>query len=610
MPTIFQDYFETMSFDPPLDDQKTYEETFQQWNTSGVFQFESDGMRRWLAKLKPDCIEDIIAMVALYRPGPMDFIPDYIDIKHGKKDIQYMPDEVYSKLIKNYDKHTANQESKKMREDLEGFMDRTYGIPIYQEQLMRIVQSMAGFSLGEADLLRRWVGKKIKEIVDKLKWEFISRAKEHRWYKKETCEYVYDKMIAPAADYSFNKSHAACYAYIAYQTAYLKANYTIEFQAALLRSVEEDTDKLQEFIDEMKVQWIKIKPPCVNKSFAHMAAVDDAVRIGFLAIKGIWSGVAEDIENETRKNWEYDSLEDFLKRNRENINKKTMQGLTKSWALDMLADRKTILENLQQVLDYAEMSGQMNQSNSLFSSNDLDTELKFKKEYKTTRMEKLYMEHDKFKTFVSGHFFDGIYQYVKKKYNLISMFQDKKNYGKFKILGFIKDIRRVYKKWFFVVIEDISGQIEIFLENKMDFEKFDVIAVRWYKQYGRISINNIVKINLKELIEKIKEVGKHEPDQTVMKIRNKRFLSQQADTLKKEKDKKKKKKASNSKPKKDKKKTTKNAIPEFDLPDDISIIKKIMKIIKENKWSKKIKLGGETYSLSSEGIDMIEDICS
>jgi len=144
---------------------------------------------------------------------------------------------------------------------------------------------MAWFSLGEADLLRRWVWKKIKEIIEKLKKEFIQRAESYKRYKPETAQYVYEKMIEPAANYSFNKSHAACYAFIAYQTAWLKAHFPLEFHASLLRSVEEDTDKLSKFIDELKLAWFDILPPNVNKSFAHVAAVENSILLGFLSIK-------------------------------------------------------------------------------------------------------------------------------------------------------------------------------------------------------------------------------------------------------------------------------------------------------------------------------------
>ena len=165
LPDIFKKFFETMWFYPPLDDKKVYEEIFQKGNTSWVFQFESDWMRKWLRQLKPTNIDDIIAMVALYRPGPMDFIPSYIRRKHWEEKIEYLPNEIYNLLKEKYWEEIANQEREKITKDLSPFMDITYWIPIYQEQLMRIVQAMAWFSLGEADLLRRWIWKKIKEII-------------------------------------------------------------------------------------------------------------------------------------------------------------------------------------------------------------------------------------------------------------------------------------------------------------------------------------------------------------------------------------------------------------------------------------------------------------
>lgn len=165
-----------------------------------------------------------------------------------------MPAELKSIVRRKYDAETVKQEEKKLIEDLGPIMDMTYGIPVYQEQLMRMSQAIAGFSMAEADKLRKGVGKKIAELIEKIKKDFIKKAGEHRSYKPETANWLYEKMIEPAARYSFNKSHAACYAYISYQTAYLKAHHPIEFNAALLRSAEENTDRLALLIDEIKMQ--------------------------------------------------------------------------------------------------------------------------------------------------------------------------------------------------------------------------------------------------------------------------------------------------------------------------------------------------------------------
>ena len=219
LPQMFVDFFESTSFQPPLDDAFTMEKVFQSGDTTGIFQFESNGMRRFLIQLKPDSMNDLVAMNALYRPGPMEFIPNYIARKNKEEPVEYMTAELRKILIEKYGEEETDKENIRLVEDLSPIMNITYGIPVYQEQLMFIVQSMAWFSLAEADLLRRWVGKKKKEIIEQLKKEFTKRSKEYRNYKKETAIYVYEKMIEPAASYSFNKSHSVCYAMIAYQNA-------------------------------------------------------------------------------------------------------------------------------------------------------------------------------------------------------------------------------------------------------------------------------------------------------------------------------------------------------------------------------------------------------
>jgi DNA polymerase-3 subunit alpha len=209
----------------------------------------------------------------------MEFIPAYIERRHGRQEIEYLYPDLREELTRKYGAEVAEDERRKLIEDLDPIMKDTYGIAVYQEQLMFLVQAMAGFSLGEADLLRRGVGKKKKEIIEQLKKEFIERGKLFRAYKPETTTQIYEKMIEPAASYSFNKSHAVCYALIAYQTAYLKAHYPLEFYAALIRSVEEDTDTQSFYISEIQHHGIAVLAPDVNVSFNHVAAIDDAIRI-------------------------------------------------------------------------------------------------------------------------------------------------------------------------------------------------------------------------------------------------------------------------------------------------------------------------------------------
>jgi len=436
-------------------------------------------------------------------------------------------------LVEKYWKEVADQQKKQIREDLSPFMDVTYWIPIYQEQLMRIVQAMAWFSLGEADLLRRWVGKKIKEVIEKLKSEFIEKATKFKWYKEEVSRFVYEKMIEPAANYSFNKSHAACYAIIAYQTAYLKAHHPIEFYAALLRSVEENTDRFAELLEELKIKWIKIQPVNVNTSYNHIAAVQDKVVIWFLAIKWIWFEVGEYIENERIKNWSYKNLEDFLKRNEKYINKKTLESLIKSWSLDVFEDRVILLENVENILDWVKNSQTKKETawmglfgEELLSEEPLQLKVKnWKSKEKNNLMIKLKLEYEAFGTFVSAHPFDWLYKYIKEKYNFSSQILKDNYEWDFKLLWFIKNITKSVKFWwYFIEIEDIVGNVKFFVKNIPGLNKFDIIVVEWRKQ-KRLSINKIYKINIEKLIRKLNSKWIYDEKLTVAKVRAERGQS-------------------------------------------------------------------------------------
>ena len=218
-------------------------------------------MRRYLKELKPSSFEDLIAMVSLYRPGPMPFIPDFIDRKHGRKIVEYP--------------HPS----------LEAILKPTYGIAVYQEQIMQLVQAFAGFSLGEADILRRAIGKKKHELLMEQRGKFIDAA-SHGGHPEELAIYIFDEIIEPFAGYGFNKSHAACYAMIAYQTAYMKAYYPTEFMVAMMTSDEEDTDRIRLEIEEAREKELKILPPDVSESGKHFTYIDPhTIRFGLKAIK-------------------------------------------------------------------------------------------------------------------------------------------------------------------------------------------------------------------------------------------------------------------------------------------------------------------------------------
>ena len=226
----------------PLDDEKTFQ-LFQRAETVSIFQFESSGMREWLRKLEPTEMNDLIAMNALYRPGPMDLIPDYIARKHGREKVAFP--------------HPS----------LEPVLKTTYGIPVFQEQVMKMAQVMAGYSLGQADILRRAMGKKKQSVMDKQRKVFIGGARENGVGEAKANE-VFD-MMAKFAGYGFNKSHSAAYSLVAYQTAYLKAHYPAEFMAAAMTNDMDNSDKLPAKLEEARKMGLDLLPPCVNRSQAH-----------------------------------------------------------------------------------------------------------------------------------------------------------------------------------------------------------------------------------------------------------------------------------------------------------------------------------------------------
>lgn len=519
VPEMFDEFLETMSLDIPIDDEETYKSIFQQWDTTWIFQFESPWMRRYLVELIPEKIDNLVAMNALYRPWPMEFIPSYIARRLWKEEIEYMYPDLRAELTRKYWPEVAEDERKKLIEDLGPIMKDTYGIAVYQEQLMFLVQAMAGFSLWEADLLRRGVGKKKKAVIEQLKKEFVERWASFRGYKPETTTQIYEKMIEPAASYSFNKSHSVCYAMIAYQTAYLKVHYPVEFSAALIRSVEEDVDTQSFYIWEIQQKWIELLGPDVNISFNHVAAIDETVRIWFMSIRWVWFDTWEFIQEERKRNGQFVSLEDFCKRCSSILNKKSLEWLIKSWSLDQFADRKVLWDNVEIIIDWIANSSNANQW--LFW--DLENKIPLKKVQPSGLMDRLMMEQEVFKTFISWNPLDWLYKFIKKK-TLLSNIKDKTDVGNFEIVWYIKDIRRAKKKWYFITIEDISDSFDIFLSSTYWFEKFNLIVVQWYKK-NRIQITKIVKTSR----EKLKELAwsAYDAKDTVSHVKKARAWEQQ-----------------------------------------------------------------------------------
>ena len=299
----------------PIDDAATYK-LYARGDTYGIFQFESAGMRRALMELKPDRIEDLIAMNALYRPGPMDNIPSFIDRKHGREQVDYP--------------HPALSE----------VLDETYGIIVYQEQVMQIAQLLSGYSLGEADMLRRAMGKKIKAEMDAQRVRFRDGAGPNG-VKEALADQIFD-LLAKFANYGFNKSHAAAYAWVSYQTAYLKEHFPHEFYAASMTLDMAQTDKLSDFRREAGKKGVEVVPPCVNTSEVVFSVKNDRIHYGLSAVKGVGRAMAEHIV-EVRGQTPFKDLGDFARRvDPRVLNKRTLETLVNAGAFDALVPRREV----------------------------------------------------------------------------------------------------------------------------------------------------------------------------------------------------------------------------------------------------------------------------
>ncbi len=317
----------------PFDNKPAFK-LLQRGDTVGVFQLESGGMRRYLRELKPTELEDIIAMVALYRPGPMELIPQFIAGKRGKYKPEYLDPR------------------------LEPILNKTYGVAVYQEQVMQMARDIAGFTLGEADVLRKAVGKKIAKLLKEQRDRFVAGAVQGGT-TKSVAEKIFD-FIEPFARYGFNRSHAACYAVIAYQTAYFKANYPAEFMVALLTSDQHNTDRVALEIEEARKMGLTVLPPDINESFASFTVVkkdageNTKIRFGLSAIKNVGENLVAATIAERQANGAFVNLEDFLSRvQHKDLNKKSLDSLAKVGALDAFAERQALIENTNELLRFA-----------------------------------------------------------------------------------------------------------------------------------------------------------------------------------------------------------------------------------------------------------------
>jgi len=454
----------------PLNDKPTYE-LFQRGDTTGVFQLESAGMKRYLRALKPTHFEDIIAMVALYRPGPMQFIDSFIRRKHGEEPITYL------------------------HEGMRNSLENTYGILVYQEQFMQISKEWCGFTGGQADTLRKAVGKKKIDLMKKVKPEFVEGAVKVGGATREMAETFWTQ-LEEFANYCFNKSHAACYGLIAYWTAYLKAHYPDAFMAALMTSDHDDIDRLAIEITECKHMGLEVLAPDVNQSYVEFGVVPAAkqVRFGMAAVKGVGVGAVEEIIRAREADGPFKSVEDFAKRvSTSKVNRKAWESLVKAGAFDALGDRSDLLFNLDTILAFASklqkeaLSGQVDMfaalgGDKLMPSVELKTS-----PVKYTSKEQLMWERELLGLYISAHPLDNYDAFFEEQTIPLHACTPQIDGQKVSVGGLVSTVRTIVTKagtkMAFVGIEDKTSEMEL------------IVFPRLYEQLGdSLQQDAIVKV--------------------------------------------------------------------------------------------------------------------
>lgn len=441
----------------PLDDKATYE-LFQRGDTTGVFQLESAGMKRYLRALQPTHFEDIIAMVALYRPGPMQFIDSFIRRKHGEEEITYL--------------HPR----------MENSLKNTYGIMVYQEQFMQISKEWCGFTGGQADTLRKAVGKKKIDLMRKVKVDFVEGAIKTSGATEQQAE-TFWAQLEEFANYCFNKSHAACYGLIAYWTAYLKAHYPDAFMAAVMTSDADDIDRLAIEITECKHMGIEVLNPDVNQSYLEFAVVPAAkqIRFGMAAVKGVGVAAVEEIIRARDAGGKFKTVEDFAKRvSTSKVNRKAWESLIKAGAFDSLGDRSDLLFNLDALLGFASklqkeaLSGQVDMF-ALLGGNNLMPSIELKTApVKYTAKDQLMWERELLGLYISAHPLDNYDAFFEEQTIPLRSCTPKIDGQKVTVGGLITTVRTIVtksgSKMAFVGLEDKTGESEIIVFPKL-YEK-------------------------------------------------------------------------------------------------------------------------------------------
>ena len=520
-----------------LDDKKAYE-LLARGDSTGVFQLESAGMKRYLRELKPSKFEDIIAMVALYRPGPMSEIPKFIARKHGEEPVTY------------YEDHMENA------------LKNTYGILVYQEQFMQISKEVCGFTGGQADTLRKAVGKKKIDLMKKMKGEFIEGAVKHSNADRGKVEAFWEH-LEEFANYCFNKSHAACYALIAYWTAYIKAHYPDAFMAALMTADSDDTDRLAIEIAECRSMGIEVLGPDVNESFKDFAIVphENKIRFGLLAVKAVGSGAVDAVLNARKADGKFTSILDFAKRvNARQFNKKAWDSLIMTGAFDQFGTRSDLLFNLERIQEY----GSKSQKEALSGQTDLfgfagaeDMRVESSIELinapkQHTDKERLTWERELLGLYVSAHPLDRYVKYFEEQTQPLSQVQPNTDGQKATIGGIVIDIRTIITKsgtkMAFVKMEDKTSEGEVIIFPNLYSEiseklKIDTVL----KIEGKISardregnlksdaqiIAETVSIITDEELENYESTGRRADGLKVRKVPQTKTVSQNVSNIQK-----------------------------------------------------------------------------
>lgn len=453
----------------PIDDRQTFE-MLARGETIGLFQLNGDGMTRALKELRPTTIHDINVMVALYRPGPMNNIQEYTARKHGQKPVVYL------------------------HPKMKNFLDRTFGVLVYQDDLLMTAIEVAGYTWGEVDKFRKAVGKKIREEMAKQHVKFVEGCVSHGKMSPKKAEELWD-LFEPFQGYGFNKAHAASYGKVAYQTAYMKANFPAIYMSAVLTAESGDTEMISEIIGECKRMGIKVLPPDVNESFEGFTVVKsdgaedyDSIRFGLTTIKNFGEGIAQSIIAERKAGGKFLSLSDFLRRIKDkNLNKKSLESLIKVGALDSIssASRANLLFNLDTLLTFNKEERQKETAqDSLFSTlavPEKADEVHLEKSPDTNSADKLMWEKELLGLYISGHPLDNFRDKLTSKETDIKKLKEKaREKEPIVVGGIIEDLRAVMtkngEKMVFLKLADLADSIEAVAFPKV-FEEFQDILV-------------------------------------------------------------------------------------------------------------------------------------